>query len=86
MKGKAHHRCMQKTATGMAQRDYDMRTPWANRARSDGKWVSAPDGRPLKALSSHARGRGEGYKAFRESMELHTSSQAAIYAADSTIA
>jgi acyl-homoserine lactone acylase PvdQ len=81
-----------KTATGMAQKDFTVyRTHHGPIVReADGKWVSVrlmQD--PLKALTqSYTRTKAKNYKAFRETMELHTnSSNNTIYAdADGTIA
>ena len=81
-----------KTATGMAQKDFTVyRTHHGPIVReADGKWVSVrlmQD--PLKALTqSYTRTKAKNYRAFRETMELHTnSSNNTIYAdADGTIA
>ena len=81
-----------KTATGMAQKDFTVyRSHHGAIVReADGKWVSVrlmQD--PLKALTqSYTRTKAKNYKAFRETMELHTnSSNNTIYAdADGTIA
>ena len=81
-----------KTATGTASRQFTVyrthRGPIVREA--DGKWVSARlMEEPLKALiQSYTRTKARSYKAFRESMELHTnSSNNTIYAdADGNIA
>jgi acyl-homoserine-lactone acylase len=81
-----------KTATGMAQRDFTVyRTHHGPIVReADGKWVSIRlMQEPLKALTqSYSRTKAKNYKAFRDSMELHTnSSNNTIYAdADGAIA
>jgi acyl-homoserine-lactone acylase len=81
-----------KTATGMAQKTFTIyRTQHGPVVREDnGKWVSVRlMQEPLKALTqSYIRTKARNYKAFRDSMELHTnSSNNTIYAdADGTIA
>ena len=81
-----------KTATGVAQKDFTIyRTHHGPVVRqADGKWVSVRlMQEPLKALTqSYSRTKARNYKAFRETMELHTnSSNNTIYAdADGTIA
>jgi acyl-homoserine-lactone acylase len=81
-----------KNATGMAQKEFTVyRTHHGPVVReADGKWVSVrlmQD--PLKALTqSYTRTKAKSYKAFRETMELHTnSSNNTIFAdADGNIA
>ena len=81
-----------KTATGMAQKDFTVyfthHGPIVREA--DGKWVSVRlMQEPLKALTqSYTRTKAKNYKAFHDTMELHTnSSNNTIYAdADGTIA
>jgi acyl-homoserine-lactone acylase len=81
-----------KTATGMAQKDFTIyRTHHGPVVReADGKWVSVRlMQEPLKALTqSYTRTKAKNYRAFRETMDLHTnSSNNTIYAdADGTIA
>ena len=81
-----------KTATGMAQKEFTVyRTHHGPIVReADGKWVSVRlMQEPLKALTqSYSRTKAKNYKAFRETMELHTnSSNNTIYAdADGNIA
>jgi acyl-homoserine-lactone acylase len=81
-----------KTATGMAQKDFTIyRTHHGPVVReADGKWVSVRlMQEPLKALQqSYLRTKAKSYKAFKETMELHTnSSNNTIYAdADGSIA
>ena len=81
-----------KTATGMAQKEFTVyRTHHGPVVReADGKWVSIRlMQEPLKALTqSYSRTKAKNYKAFRETMELHTnSSNNTIYAdADGNIA
>ena len=81
-----------KTATGMAQKDFTIyRTHHGPVVReADGKWVSVRlMQEPLKALQqSYSRTKAKSYKAFKETMELHTnSSNNTIYAdADGSIA
>jgi acyl-homoserine lactone acylase PvdQ len=81
-----------KTATGMARKDFTIyRTHHGPVVRQvDGKWVSVRlMQEPLKALiQSYSRTKAKSYKAFRETMELHTnSSNNTIFAdADGTIA
>jgi acyl-homoserine lactone acylase PvdQ len=80
-----------KIATGMAQKAFTIyRTHHGPIVReNDGKWVSVRlMQEPLKALTqSYTRTKAKNYKAFRETMELHTnSSNNTIYAdADGTI-
>ena len=84
--------CRTRRATGMAQKDFTVyRTHHGPIVReADGKWVSVRlMQEPLKALTqSYTRTKAKNYKAFRETMELHTnSSNNTIYAdADGTIA
>lgn len=81
-----------KTANGMATKSFTVyRTHHGPIVReADGKWVSVRlMQEPLKALTqSYSRTKAKSYKAFRDSMELHTnSSNNTIYAdADGTIA
>jgi acyl-homoserine lactone acylase PvdQ len=81
-----------KTASGMAQKDFTIyRTHHGPVVReADGKWVSIRlMQEPLKALQqSYLRTKAKNYKAFKETMELHTnSSNNTIYAdADGSIA
>jgi acyl-homoserine-lactone acylase len=81
-----------KTAAGMAQKEFTVyRTHHGPIVReADGKWISIRlMQEPLKALTqSYSRTKARSYKAFRDSMELHTnSSNNTIYAdADGTIA
>jgi acyl-homoserine lactone acylase PvdQ len=81
-----------KTATGKAQKDFTIyRTHHGPVVReADGKWVSIRlMQEPLKALQqSYLRTKAKNYKAFKETMELHTnSSNNTIYAdADGSIA
>jgi acyl-homoserine-lactone acylase len=81
-----------KTGTGMAQKVFTVyRTHHGPIVREEnGKWVSIRlMQEPLKALTqSYIRTKARNYKAFRDSMELHTnSSNNTIYAdADGTIA
>jgi acyl-homoserine lactone acylase PvdQ len=81
-----------KSATGTAQKEFTIyRTHHGPIVREvDGKWVSVRlMQEPLKALTqSYTRTKARDYKAFRESMDLHTnSSNNTIYAdADGTIA
>jgi acyl-homoserine lactone acylase PvdQ len=81
-----------KTATGMAQKDFTVyKTHHGPVVReTDGKWVSVRlMQEPLKALQqSYLRTKARNYKAFKETMELHTnSSNNTIYAdADGSIA
>ncbi len=81
-----------KTAAGMAQREFTIyRTHHGPVVReANGKWVSVRlMQEPLKALTqSYSRTKARTYKAFRDSMELHTnSSNNTIYAdADGAIA
>ena len=81
-----------KTAGGMARKEFTVyRTHHGPVVReADGKWVSVRlMQEPLKALTqSYMRTRATNYKAFRETMELHTnSSNNTIYAdADGSIA
>jgi acyl-homoserine lactone acylase PvdQ len=81
-----------KTATGMAQKEFTVyRTHHGPVVReADGKWVSVRlMEEPLKALQqSYLRTKAKNYKAFKETMELHTnSSNNTIYAdADGSIA
>ena len=81
-----------KSGTGMAQKDFTVyRTHHGPIVReADGKWVSVRlMQEPLKALTqSYSRTKAKSYKAFRETMDLHTnSSNNTIYAdADGTIA
>ena len=81
-----------KSATGMAQKEFTAyRTHHGPIVReADGKWVSIRlMEEPVKALTqSYSRTKARNYKAFRETMELHTnSSNNTIYAdADGTIA
>ena len=81
-----------KTATGMAQKEFTVyRTHHGPIVReADGKWVSVRlMQEPVKALTqSYTRTKAKNYKAFRETMELHTnSSNNTIYAdADGNIA
>ncbi len=67
-----------KTATGMAKREFTVyRTHHGPIVReADGKWVSVRlMQEPVKALTqSYSRTKAKSYKAFRESMELHTNS------------
>jgi len=81
-----------KAAGGMAQKEFTVyrthRGPVVREA--DGKWISvALMQEPVKALTqSYSRTKAKNYKAFRDTMELHTnSSNNTIYAdADGTIA
>ena len=81
-----------KTATGMAQKDFTIyRTHHGPVVReADGKWVSVRMMQePLKALQqSYLRTKARNYKAYKETMDLHTnSSNNTIYAdADGSIA
>jgi len=81
-----------KTATGMANKEFTIyRTHHGPVVRqADGKWVSIRlMQEPLKALQqSYLRTKARNYKAFKETMELHTnSSNNTIYAdADGSIA
>jgi acyl-homoserine-lactone acylase len=81
-----------KTAAGMAQKEFTVyRTHHGPVVReANGKWVSIRlMQEPLKALTqSYSRTKARNYKAFRDSMELHTnSSNNTIYAdADGAIA
>lgn len=81
-----------KTATGKARKDFTIyRTHHGPVVReADGKWVSVRlMQEPLKALQqSYLRTKAKNYKAFKETMELHTnSSNNTIYAdADGSIA
>jgi acyl-homoserine-lactone acylase len=81
-----------KSGSGIAQKQFTVyRTHHGPIVReADGKWVSVRlMQEPLKALmQSYSRTKANGYKAFRESMDLHTnSSNNTIYAdADGTIA
>src|SRR5674536_58003 len=81
-----------KTESGMARKDFTIyRTHHGPVVRqADGKWVSVRlMQEPLKALTqSYIRTKARNYKAFRETMELHTnSSNNTIFAdADGTIA
>ncbi len=81
-----------KTATGMANKEFTIyRTHHGPVVReANGKWVSVRlMEEPLKALQqSYLRTKAKNYKAFKETMELHTnSSNNTIYAdADGTIA
>jgi acyl-homoserine-lactone acylase len=81
-----------KTPTGMAQKAFTIyRTHHGPVVReADGKWVSVRlMQEPLKALQqSYLRTKAKSYKAFKETMELHTnSSNNTIYAdADGSIA
>jgi len=81
-----------KTATGMAQKDFTVyKTHHGPVVReADGKWISVRlMQEPLKALQqSYLRTKARNYKAFKETMELHTnSSNNTIYAdADGSIA
>lgn len=81
-----------KTATGMAQKTFTVyRTHHGPIVReADGRWISVRlMSEPLKALTqSYTRTKAKNYKAFRDTMELHTnSSNNTIYAdADGTIA
>jgi acyl-homoserine-lactone acylase len=81
-----------KTASGMAQKDFTIyRTHHGPVVReAGGKWVSVRlMQEPLKALQqSYLRTKAKSYKAFKETMELHTnSSNNTIYAdADGSIA
>jgi acyl-homoserine-lactone acylase len=81
-----------KAGAGMAQKDFTIyRTHHGPIVREvDGKWVSVRlMQEPLKALTqSYTRTKAKSYKAFRETMDLHTnSSNNTIYAdADGTIA
>ena len=81
-----------KTDTGMAQREFSVyRTHHGPVVReTDGKWVSVRlMQEPVKALTqSYSRTKARDYKAFRETMELHTnSSNNTIFAdADGNIA
>jgi acyl-homoserine lactone acylase PvdQ len=81
-----------KTPTGMARRDFTVyRTHHGPVVReADGKWISVRlMQEPVKALTqSYSRTKAKSYKAFRESMDLHTnSSNNTVYAdADGTIA
>jgi len=81
-----------KTSTGMAQKEFTVyRTHHGPVVReADGKWVSVRlMEEPLKALQqSYLRTKAKNYKAFKETMELHTnSSNNTIYAdADGSIA
>ena len=67
-----------KTATGMAGKEFTVyRTHHGPIVReADGKWVSVRlMQEPVKALTqSYTRTKARSYKAFRESMELHTNS------------
>ena len=81
-----------KTATGMAQKEFTIyKTHHGPVVReADGKWISVRlMQEPLKALQqSYLRTKAKNYKAFKETMELHTnSSNNTIYAdADGSIA
>ena len=81
-----------KTASGMAQKEFTVyRTHHGPIVReADGKWVSVRlMQEPVKALTqSYPRTKAKNYKAFRETMELHTnSSNNTIFAdADGNIA
>ena len=81
-----------KTATGMANKEFTVyKTHHGPVVReADGKWVSVRlMQEPLKALQqSYLRTKAKNYKAFKETMELHTnSSNNTIYAdADGSIA
>jgi acyl-homoserine lactone acylase PvdQ len=81
-----------KTASGMAKREFTIyKTHHGPVVReADGKWVSVRlMQEPLKALQqSYLRTKAKNYKAFKETMELHTnSSNNTIYAdADGSIA
>ena len=81
-----------RTATGTAQKEFTIyRTHHGPIVReADGKWVSVRlMQEPLKALQqSYLRTKAKSYKAFKETMELHTnSSNNTIYAdADGSIA
>src|SRR5437899_4656359 len=81
-----------KTASGMAQKEFTVyRTHHGPIVReADGKWVSVRlMQEPLKALTqSYSRTKARSYKAFRDTMELHTdSSNNTIFAdADGTSA
>ena len=81
-----------KTDSGMAQKEFTVyRTHHGPIVRAaDGKWISVRlMQEPVKALTqSYSRTKAKNYKAFRESMELHTnSSNNTIYAdADGSIA
>jgi acyl-homoserine-lactone acylase len=81
-----------KTSSGMAQKEFTVyRTHHGPVVRqANGKWISIRlMQEPLKALTqSYSRTKATTYKAFRDSMELHTnSSNNTIYAdADGTIA
>ena len=81
-----------KSGTGMAEKSFTVyRTHHGPIVReADGKWVSIRlMQEPIKALTqSYSRTKAKNYKAFRESMDLHTnSSNNTIYAdADGTIA
>jgi acyl-homoserine lactone acylase PvdQ len=81
-----------KSAAGMAQKEFTIyRTHHGPVVReADGKWVSVRMMQePLKALQqSYQRTKAKNYKAFKETMELHTnSSNNTIYAdADGSIA
>jgi acyl-homoserine-lactone acylase len=81
-----------KSGTAMARKDFTIyRTHHGPIVReADGKWVSVRlMQEPLKALTqSYLRTKAKSYKAFRETMDLHTnSSNNTIYAdADGTIA
>ncbi len=81
-----------KTATGTAQKEFTVyRTHHGPVVReADGKWVSVRlMEEPLKALQqSYLRTKAKNYKAFKETMDLHTnSSNNTIYAdADGSIA
>ena len=67
-----------KTATGMAQKEFTVyRTHHGPIVReADGKWVSVRlMQEPVKALTqSYTRTKAKDYKAFRQTMELHTNS------------
>lgn len=81
-----------KTPAGMATKEFTVyRTHHGPIVRqADGKWVSVRMmEEPLKALTqSYSRTKANGYKAFKETMELHTnSSNNTVFAdADGTIA
>jgi acyl-homoserine lactone acylase PvdQ len=83
-----------RTATGMARKTFTVyRThhgPIVRKTREDGRWVSVRlMQEPIKALTqSYTRTKARDYKAFRQTMELHTnSSNNTIYAnADGDIA
>ena len=81
-----------KSGTGLAQKEFTVyRTHHGPIVReADGKWIAIRlMEEPLKALmQSYSRTKARDYKAFRETMELHTnSSNNTIYAdADGTIA